>query len=367
MKLLTLTIDFPPMTGGVARYTEALCKHFSKRMSVLADIDVDEEQKGAYKASAVFSVEYKKFIGGRWPTWSGAMSALNSIEHDVVLVHHVLPLGLVCWLKSFVGGKPYIVVLHGMDFALATRNAWKRFLLRCIMKRASGAVVTTNYLARQVKNATGVEAMIMPPLPAIIGTPNNQQREDGRVELLTVARMVERKGVQRVLSVLASDRDLSDRVHYTIVGDGAYAPTIKKLIESHHLEGVVSFHNVPDEFVIRKAYEDADLFLMPTITAPGDREGFGIVYLEAATFGLPSIASRIPGVDEAVLDGQTGVLVENDEELRAAIWNLVHDPSERRRLGRAARDRIEKQFTPEKVFAPLQGWIDRFEMSIKGK
>jgi glycosyltransferase involved in cell wall biosynthesis len=110
----------------------------------------------------------------------------------------------------------------------------------------------------------------------------------------------------------------------------------------------VTDDQLPDE------YRSADIFVMPTTKTHHDREGFGIVYLEAQMFGLPVIATKQPGVDEAVRDGEGGVLIgDNLEELVAAIQRLKNQTI-RSTLGARGRARVSKQFTREQQMYKLK-------------
>ena len=93
-------------------------------------------------------------------------------------------------------------------------------------------------------------------------------------------------------------------------------------------------------------YAASDVFVLPSA-----EEGFGLVYLEAAWHGVPSIGCNVGGVPYAILDGSTGILVPLDDHaaLVAAMKSLCDDPGLRDRLGAAARQRVESQFTVDRM------------------
>ena len=97
-RLLLLTIDYPPRQGGVARYLFALKTYLGEQMTVVAD---------------------GLLFVAIWPQWLRAFGPLFSLRksYDLLLVSHVLPLGLVAWINQRLSRKPYLVFLHGMDFA----------------------------------------------------------------------------------------------------------------------------------------------------------------------------------------------------------------------------------------------------------
>ena len=352
MKYVTITTDYPPKKGGVARYTQALARFFGSDMHIVADIrpqPEDHDEQGA-------KVSYVPFMQKRWPYWMGAVRELEQHEAHAIFVQHVLPLGLAAHIHWRRTGVPYIVFLHGMDFSLATRNAWKRHLTKRVLRHAHTVVTNSQALRNDVETFCDVTPVVCYPMPGMMpAVAPKRLSPDGRtIELLSVARLVERKGIQRVLRVVANSPELRAGTHYTIVGaPGDYEKQLQRMVTDLGLYDTVTIVRDASETELVSAYERADVFVLPTLVLGEDREGFGIAYLEAAGFGLPSIASKLPGVNEAVLDQETGVLVDNDEELRRALLDLVENHERRKTLGEASRARVETQFTPEIVYADL--------------
>ena len=132
---------------------------------------------------------------------------------------------------------------------------------------------------------------------------------DGHQVLVTVGRLVKKKGVEwfvhQVLPLLPAS------VLYVVVGDGPERRAIEEAIKRRRLEARVVLLGavLNDDPLLRIVYEGADLLVMPNAHIPGDFEGFGIVAVEAAGAGLPVVASRVDGIEDAVLEGRTGHLV----------------------------------------------------------
>ena len=174
--------------------------------------------------------------------------------------------------------------------------------------------------------------------------------------LLTVSRFVARKGHVKVLEAI---KDLPN-VTYKIVGDGPAEEMIERKIIELGLEDRVELLGRLDDQELVEAYQAADVFVMPTTKTKYDREGFGIVYLEAQLFGLPVIATHHPGVDEAVIDRGTGFLIEDQPELiRDTIKKLANDKELRTRMGKAGREFVLGGFTREKQMSQLSALTDR--------
>lgn len=361
-KLLLLTLDFPTRTGGVARYLVALASVFKDDIRVIA---VPEERCEAFDATAPFEISrqellYKIF----WPRWLKSVHLLfkEAQKYETVIVSHLLPLGAAAWLAKFFTNRPYIVVVHGLDVSMTLLSPRKRWLAGKVLRGAKVVVTNSNALSEEIKKDFGVKetVVIYPSLKN--RRPHIESDRSLNAEnfiLLTVSRLVPRKGHIRVLKAIADLQNQIPSIRYRILGDGPALGDIIRIANELGVYDLVRLSGHVTDTEIAEAYDEADVFVMPTIADQIDREGFGTVYLEAAAHGLPSIASKLPGVDEAVLDGQTGLLVPDGDikALQEAILRLWKNPEEGRLLGLAGQKRAFEEFVAEKQFEKLRPWI----------
>ena len=326
--VLLATVDFPPQRGGVARYLEAITQTLQDKIDVL-----------------YWEGQPPRHLSLLWELYKA------SKHSSAIWLSHIVPVGTAALLIRLMTKKPYVVFLHGMDFDLAKRHPARKLLAFFILKSAQHLVCNSNALALEVQQFVGVKPMVVyPPVRDALITSSEDlfSRKDhfhqGSVHLLTVARLVERKGHEKVLEAI---KDMPN-VTYDIVGDGPERQHLEqKIIDLGLHERVRVYPHVKDE-ALPSVYATADLFVMPTTKTKTDREGFGIVYLEAMLFGVPVIATNHPGVDEAVKHNVTGLLFEDTPEaLHAAIDQLVHDPGRREQLGKEGREVVLGSFTRE--------------------
>jgi phosphatidylinositol alpha-1,6-mannosyltransferase len=193
----------------------------------------------------------------------------------------------------------------------------------------------------------GVDAERFRPDVSGAETLRGRHADGNEVLLLSVGRLQKRKGHDLVIKALAADRRGLKHVKYVIAGDGEERKALEALAADCGVGDRVTFLGEVSAALLPVYYSACDVFVLPNRIEGGDIEGFGIVFLEAASAGKPVIAGRSGGVPEAVADGQTGILVSGTDpnELAETIRQLAIDASRRRRLGAAGRTRVLESFT----------------------
>ena len=160
--------------------------------------------------------------------------------------------------------------------------------------------------------------------------------------LLTVARLVEYKGIQRVIKAMPRILSEIPNAKYVVVGDGGYREDLVRLARESSARNAIVFLGPSTNAQKFACYERCSVFVMPS-----EQEGFGIVYLEANAFGKPVIGGNVMGVPEAIKDGETGILVDpyDVDAIADAAIHLLQKPDEARKLGENGRQRVERELT----------------------
>ncbi len=410
-KTLLITLDFYPKIGGVANYYFNLCQNLSEdKILVLTELmeeletsnQKSETRNQKLEISPLLSSgdnsrdnkadrpkgENKKLGEGvnfkiireslmsnwAWPHWLPMLKAISKIikqeKIDILWAGDIWPTGLAVYLNSIFSGKPYIVSIHGRDLLLVKRNKLKSFLAKIILKRA--AVVTANSQSTsKIVESFGVSKekikVVYPGvekqeyknttcLPARQGiqeykkTVIKKYNLVGKKILLSIGRLVERKGFDKVIEAMPEVlREVKDVV-YVVVGEGPDRGRLeqksKKAKNQENKETEIIFAGQVSDEEKWAWLELCDVFIMPARAGEDDVEGFGIVYLEAAVAGKPVIAGKSGGASEAVIDRETGILVEpeNHEEIAGAIIKLFKDEGLRKKMGGQGKARAEKYF-----------------------
>lgn len=358
-KLLIATLEFPPMRGGVAEYLYGLAHALPRdKVAVLADASSGEPPP------AMFTVRTAALVGQRNHvlSWLGAVrkvaAALAAEKAEMLAVSHLLPMGYVALILRRLRGVPYVVIVHGTDLRFAARTPWKRFWARRVLQSAALVVANSRYTAGLAERAGADPARleIVYPCPAVGHSVLEEEPEakqgmgvaGQRRMMLSVGRLVRRKGFDRAIRALSSLRRACGDVVYVIVGVGPERQALEREAARNGVKPSVIFREGVDHAKLRELFGAADVFVMPGREDGGDVEGFGIALLEAAFHGLPTVTTDVGGAAEAVVDGETGAVLSadvSDAKLAEVICRLLVDRNLARRLGAAGRRRVRAEFT----------------------
>jgi colanic acid/amylovoran biosynthesis glycosyltransferase len=184
---------------------------------------------------------------------------------------------------------------------------------------------------------------------------------DGRLRLVTVGRLVEKKGVEHVLRAMRILLDRGVDVEYGILGDGPRRERLAALAAELGLKDRVTLHGRHGQEAVRDELERSDVLVAASVTAAdGDEEGIPNVLKEAMALGLPVVGTRHAGIPELIEDDVSGFLVpERDEaSLADALQRLARDPGRWAAMGRAGRATIEREYDIHRLNDRLAGLLE---------
>jgi glycosyltransferase involved in cell wall biosynthesis len=354
MRILMTSYEFPPIGGGGAAVVAGLSREL-----VASGHDVDlvtmsfqghprqEVVDGVrvYRVPCLRKAKHNCTAPEAFSYVAGAMPTIHRLvsnhRYDVVHAHFILPDGLLAWQIKRYTGLPFVVTAHGTDVPgynqhrLQTAHQLLRPVWKAVVEGANRIVCPSEILERLVlEQRPSPRKTIVIPNGLEVGeyTPRAHN-----TRILTVTRMLERKGVQYVLDALA-ESPVAAEVH--IVGDGPYLPELRRKAEA--MRSPARFWGWLDNRSpqLREIYESAGIFVFPS-----EAENFPIVLLEAMAAGLAIITTEGTGCAEVVGDAGILVPVRDSRAIGRALERLVNDPELRRSLGAAARRRVEENFT----------------------
>lgn len=173
-------------------------------------------------------------------------------------------------------------------------------------------------------------------------------RSDGQIRLVTVARLVEKKGVEYSIRAVANlIQNEKTTLKYSIIGDGTLRDELQQLIETLGVSHVINMMGWKQQEEVISILNNSDILLAPSVTSrDGDQEGIPVVLMEAMAMGLPIISTYHSGIPELIENGVTGFLVpERDvEALSERLSYLINHPEMWLSLGEAGRAFVEEHY-----------------------
>jgi glycosyltransferase involved in cell wall biosynthesis len=285
---------------------------------------------------------------------------------DAVIAFFTLPCGPTASLLKRTNGLPTIVALRGGDvpgfdpLTMKTYHALAGGVIKWLWHDADAVIANSEGLADMARAHDPKQSVgVIPQGADTVGiAAKTEYGARATIELLTVGRLAVHKGLDVLLNALAQlPSELSWRL--SIVGDGPERTTLGAQVARLALTERVTFKGWANREALPAIYREADVFLLPS-----REEGMANVLMEAMCAGLPTVATRIAGSSEAVIDGQTGLLVGSEDApaLARALETLMRDPAARGRMGRAARLRVEETYSWPVV---TDQWLDIVERIIQ--
>ena len=348
MKYLIVTQTYPPRTGGMQNVMNAI----SNKLASLNETHVfpDHYFKSKDSSSKIFI--HNNFAPKLLrPLIKKKLVSFIYENEDVVICDSWKSLNAVP-----SKAKKIIVLAHGQEF-LSIKKKRKR--IENNLKSVSSIICSSSYTSTLINdlNISKVPRIVIPPtysLKAISNNRNDILKNTDKVFLLTICRLEERKGIIPVLKSLSEMNN--DKVlkpfFWNICGEGLQADEIKKCIKDLNLSKNVKLVGKVNTQEKESFLEKSDLFIMPSYKVNNSIEGFGISYVEAAAYGVPSIAGIEGGVKDAVIDAKTGWCVDplDGLALTDTLKSAINNKKLREKYGNNAQKKFLDYFLGEKVF-----------------
>lgn len=399
MKVLLITDDFYPNTGGIANVLTNLHKFFQKEDHEMYVINpystgnkVFNNLKISSKASELLYYLRKKefIIITIFSLWKIVSSSEIPFSYRIKLILHfftkpqifmkvmdninilhpflkkidfdlifsgnsnwILPLN---YILSKLYKKKIVTIAYGGEFLVHSRLTLRTYYFRSTEK----IIVITNYAKNLIKKIHHLKDNQIKVIYVGVNLDDleiKDTKEELRKEynissenriLLSVGRHVERKNFGLVITGLGKIKKIRPNLNikYYLVGEGPETENLKILVKKLNLEKDVKFLGNCDIETRNKFYKMSDIFIMPSITKKNDIEGFGIVFLEANYFKLPVIGTKTGGMVEAIIDGKTGFLIKQNDlnDLIEKILFLLDNEKIRKDFGENGYNRVVEEF-----------------------
>ena len=379
-RTLVITNDFPPRPGGIQTFGYEIVRRFDpESVTVLTS---NWEGAAEFDAAQDF-----KIVRANTQTLVPSKSTL-SMAREIVVAENITrvlfgaaaPLGLLASPLRKLGVTNIVGMTQGHETGWAMTPGTRQ-ALRKIGNDTDYLTYISEYTHKKIAKALSPDAAarmrrIVPGVnatefsPANLSSGNQLRTELGwtdRPVIVCVSRLMARKGQDELIRALPKIHQTAPNASLIIVGDGPYRKDLERLVKKLGLENFVHLTGKVSQTELSKWYAAGDIFAMPCRTRMGgwDVEGLGIVFLEGSATGLPVIVGDSGGAVDAVVNGETGFLVDgtNTAEIAGRIAYLFANPDVAKQLGEAGRNWVTQEWTWDQSFKKLDGLLSGLDFS----
>ncbi|MGH2725129.1 MAG: glycosyltransferase family 4 protein [Actinomycetota bacterium] len=371
MKVLVVTNDFPPKVGGINYYVSHLVRRFPPgEVTVFAS-----DWPGAEAFDASFPHRVVRWSSDSMYPTPGALDRVVDLiseeAADIVLFGAAMPLAMMGRAITKKTGVPYATFTHGVEIWSA-KVPVTRSVLASVGRHAAlvmGVSVWATDLMRAAVGDNHTRTELLPPgiddelfHPGVDDAWVRDRHGLGAAPVICcVSRLTLRKGQDQIIRALPRIAEEVPDVRFLIVGSGPDYERLRSLARRKDVEDRVVFAGEVGYEDLPAYFRAGDVFAMPCRTRKWglEVEAFGAVFLQASAVARPCVAGDSGGAPEAVLDGETGLVVDGSErdEVAGAILRLLTAPERSTKMGRAGADRVHREFTWDALSTRLRGLL----------
>jgi phosphatidylinositol alpha-1,6-mannosyltransferase len=334
-QLLIVTSEFPPQPGGIGNHAFNLASQLRLNgydVTVIADErSTDGEEEKLFDSSLPFRVfRIKRY---RLNLWTYLMRILVykriSNKFSTIIASGKFALWLV-GLDFFLSKDKKVAVIHGSEVNL--QGAYKHLTNRSLQN--FGAVVAVSKFTKSLVASLNLKNIYVIPNGLVIDEFDiiiNKQKLKGFPKLITVGAISQRKGQHNVIGKLPELIKIYPKIHYHLVGILSEKEKLLKFANNLNVTNYITFHGIVSRKKLISLLYESDIFVMLSEeTIKGDVEGFGISLLEANYMSLPTIGSKNCGIEDAINNYKSGILIDykDTEAFRIALEEILHNKDE---------------------------------------
>tara|TARA_B100000530_G_scaffold6274_1_gene5319 strand:- start:1331 stop:2413 length:1083 start_codon:yes stop_codon:yes gene_type:complete len=330
---LIVTRSFPPDTGGMQNLmwglTNAISKHFMVKVfadhndnskSLDENVSYSIERIGGPKLIRKYRKAYlvndfikknkniKGIIADHWKS----LERIKTNKKKICLIHSKE----INHRKGSLLNKRVLNVLNNIDYVVSNSKFTKNLAINSGVDGKKIIVINP-----------GVEPSKELSKEILFEAEDMLQHKNPR--LITVSRLEKRKNHEKIIMSLRNLKQLYPNIIYTCIGYGEEEENIKKLVKELNLENQVLFLKNISQELKNALLAKSNLFVMPSVIYKKSVEGFGIAYIEAAQYGLPSIGGKDGGEADAIKNNETGIICDGNslDEIYSSIDLILKNNS----------------------------------------
>lgn len=357
-KLILFSYDFPPSNGGIARLCQEIAvgqQNYFDEVIVLTRKKIGESNPYNFDKVQIVELPEKRIYCEK--AAFVYLRKFKNKENYTILCGVWHPEATIAILSGF---RNVFVLGHGTEFLSGDskfrKYIWLPIYAKWVLGKVKMNIANSNYTKQLIEKISSKANILALPLgvnedffkPKSVKESNNEY-----LKIASVSRILQFKGYDFIAKTLANlPNEYKNKIRWNIGGTGSYINELKQLIKELRIENNVNFHGfIPDE-ELPNFYNANDIFVLCTREQKQSTsvEGFGLVFLEAQSCGIPVIGVRSGGIPDAVEEGNGGWLIEQDDEemLSNLLKQLIQNKDLVVEQGEKARERILQKMTWKK-------------------
>jgi phosphatidylinositol alpha-1,6-mannosyltransferase len=355
--ILVTTRSYPPEIGGMQSLMGGLAIHLNNNypISVLADSfsgDTNYDIKNRFETHRIGGFKILK----KYRKFNLLKEILSKNQVKKIFAYHWKSIELIT--NNISNKIPILCLIHGKEINHPIGTFLNKRLINSLSK--AKYIIANSEFTKRLAIEKGIDQqkliVINPGInePELISPEFDKQAKEiygkSDIKIITVSRFDKRKGIDFSLLALKNIQAIYPNFKYVVIGSGVEEDNLKKTAKSLNLENNVIFLKNINSKLKNALLKNANIFLMPSRIEGTSVEGFGISYVEAASYGVPSIAGRDGGVPDAVEHNKTGLLCNgfDHSEIYDALKNIIHN-QKYLELGNNAKEFAKKFYWDEVI------------------
>ncbi|PHR13023.1 MAG: hypothetical protein COA40_05755 [Aequorivita sp.] len=363
-KLLIISYDFPPSTGGIARLCHEIILNIKNSYDTVEVLTIEKNHVSQpYGDNSGIKIHYlsRKRILSELKAFQFLRKWKHKKQTDVICGtwHPDAALAL------FAGFKNVYTLAHGAELlsgkSTFRKHLWLPVYAKWVLGKSRKVIANSNYTKNLVHQINPAAKAV--DLPLGVNTdyfkPLKVKKDIDKLRICTVSRILQFKGHDFILETLCQlPKQYREKLEWHIAGIGPFLEPLKKLVQNSVIAPQVHFHGFVQDSDLPAFYNSSDLFILATRQAQYSTqvEGFGLVFLEAQSCGIPVIGTHTGGIPDAIEPENGGWLIAQDDkmELTGIIAILIENPPILKEQSVLARQRVLQKCSWQHYIANLK-------------
>lgn len=316
-KLLIVTSEFPPLPGGIGNHSYHLANNLNQ-LGYQIEVITDQRTKFDIEAQFDQNLNYKIrriSINRGFRILTYFQRILKTFkrfkENEVIIASGKFSLWSIGIISKFRKRRT-IAIIHGSEVNFS--NKILKSITNFSLRSFDVIVPVSDFTKTLVHSLNLKDVKVIPNGYVVNAIISKEKKRTSGINLITVGSVTDRKGQENVIRAIPKLKGLNNSIHYHMAGTPVELKKLSKIARDLNIEKDITFHGLVTEEKKNQLLQQSDIFVMlSNQTSSGDVEGFGIALIEANHFGIPAIGAQNCGIEDAIKNDHSGILIDSND------------------------------------------------------